>query len=71
MDWFSKIYTVVISLVGFIICHGFALSISLYDRECVSEHVLHDGDTVSGNFVVIDYDIFWSSDHPGIDFSVS
>ncbi|QCD97673.1 transmembrane emp24 domain-containing protein p24beta3-like [Vigna unguiculata] len=71
MDWFSKIYTVVISLVGFIICHGFALSISLYDRECVSEHVLHDGDTVSGNFVVIDYDIFWSSDHPGIDFSVT
>ncbi|CAJ1903406.1 unnamed protein product [Sphenostylis stenocarpa] len=71
MGWFSKIYTIVISFVGFIICRGFALSISLYDVECVSEHVLHDGDTVSGNFVVIDYDIFWSSDHPGIDFSVT
>ncbi|BAT85477.1 hypothetical protein LR48_Vigan50s004700 [Vigna angularis] len=71
MGWFSKIYTVAISFVGFIICHGLALSISLYDKECVSEQVLHDGDTVSGNFVVIDYDIFWSSDHPGIDFSVT
>ncbi|KAG4916124.1 Transmembrane emp24 domain-containing protein p24beta3 [Glycine soja] len=71
MGWSSKIYTIVISFLGFIICHGLALSISLYDQECVSEHVLHDGDTISGNFVVIDYDIFWSSDHPGIDFTVT
>ncbi|RDX78906.1 Transmembrane emp24 domain-containing protein p24beta3, partial [Mucuna pruriens] len=71
MAWFSKICTIVISFVGFIIGHSFALSISLYDVECVSEHVIHDGDTISGNFVVIDYDIFWSSDHPGIDFTVT
>ncbi|KAG2405842.1 Transmembrane emp24 domain-containing protein [Vigna angularis] len=51
--------------------HKEFLNESLYDKECVSEQVLHDGDTVSGNFVVIDYDIFWSSDHPGIDFSVT
>ncbi|KAG8044321.1 hypothetical protein GUJ93_ZPchr0139g33500 [Zizania palustris] len=29
------------------------------------------GDTVSGNFVVVDHDIFWSSDHPGIDLTVT
>ncbi|XP_027351049.1 transmembrane emp24 domain-containing protein p24beta3-like [Abrus precatorius] len=71
MGWFSKIYTILIAFLGSIICHGFALSISLNDVECVSEHVLDEGDTISGNFVVIDYDIFWSSDHPGIDFTVT
>ncbi|CAH1449667.1 unnamed protein product [Lactuca virosa] len=40
-------------------------------RRIVYEYVLYEGDTVSGNFVVVDHDIFWSSDHPGIDFIVS
>lgn len=48
-----------------------ALSITVNDVECVYEYVLYEGDTVSGNFVVVDHDIFWSSDHPGIDFTVS
>jgi len=48
-----------------------ALSVTVNEEECVYEYVLYDGDTVSGNFVVVDHDIFWSSDHPGIDFSVS
>ena len=39
--------------------------------ECVSEAVHFEGDTVSGYFVVIDHDIFWNSDHPGIEFTVS
>ncbi|CAI8586382.1 unnamed protein product [Vicia faba] len=39
--------------------------------ECLYEYVLYEGDTVSGNFVVVDHDIFWSSDHPGIDFKVT
>lgn len=47
------------------------LSITVTEFECVSEQVLHEGDTISGNFVAIDHDIFWSSDHPGIDFTVS
>lgn len=48
-----------------------ALSITVNDVECVYEYVLYEGDTVSGNFVVVDHDIFWSSDHPGIDFTVT
>ncbi|KAK9073892.1 hypothetical protein SSX86_006486 [Deinandra increscens subsp. villosa] len=48
-----------------------ALSVTVNDVECVYEYVLYEGDTVSGNFVVVDHDIFWSSDHPGIDFIVS
>ncbi|KAM7255767.1 hypothetical protein ACFE04_011508 [Oxalis oulophora] len=48
-----------------------SLALTVNDIECVSEYVLFDGDTVSGNFVVVDHDIFWNSDHPGIDFSVT
>lgn len=47
-----------------------ALSVTVNDVECVYEYVLYEGDSVSGNFVVVDHDIFWSSDHPGIDFTV-
>lgn len=48
-----------------------ALSITVNDVECVYEYVLYEGDTISGNFVVVDHDIFWGSDHPGIDLIVS
>ncbi|KZV20536.1 hypothetical protein F511_33967 [Dorcoceras hygrometricum] len=48
-----------------------ALSVTVNDLECVYEYVLYEGDTVSGNFVVVDHDIFWGSDHPGIDFTVT
>ncbi|XP_039042798.1 transmembrane emp24 domain-containing protein p24beta3-like [Hibiscus syriacus] len=48
-----------------------SLSVTVTDVECVYEYVLYEGDTVSGNFVVVDHDIFWSSDHPGIDFIVT
>jgi hypothetical protein len=47
-----------------------ALSVTVTDTECVHEFVPYEGDTVSGNFVVVDHDIFWSSDHPGIDLTV-
>nr|GMD10419.1 transmembrane emp24 domain-containing protein p24beta3 [Ipomoea batatas]GMD79350.1 transmembrane emp24 domain-containing protein p24beta3 [Ipomoea batatas] len=47
-----------------------ALSVTVNDVECVYEYVLYEGDTISGNFVVVDHDIFWNSDHPGIDFTV-
>jgi p24 family protein beta-1 len=49
---------------------SFGLSLTVSDTECVYEYVAYDGDTVSGNFVVVDHDIFWGSDHPGIDFTV-
>ncbi|KAJ6800666.1 transmembrane emp24 domain-containing protein p24beta3 [Iris pallida] len=48
-----------------------ALSITVNDVECVYEFVLFEGDTVSGNFVVVDHDVFWGSDHPGIDLVVT
>lgn len=48
-----------------------SISVTVNDVECVYEYVLYEGDTVSGNFVVVDHDIFWSSDHPGIDLTVS
>lgn len=48
-----------------------ALSVTVNDVECVYEYVVYDGDTISGNFVVVDHDLFWSSDHPGIDLVVS
>ncbi|XP_047951157.1 transmembrane emp24 domain-containing protein p24beta3-like isoform X2 [Salvia hispanica] len=51
--------------------HVSALSVTVNDVECIYEYVLYEGDTVSGNFVVVDHDIFWSSDHPGIDFTVT
>lgn len=48
-----------------------SLSVTVSEMECVYEYVLYEGDTISGNFVVVDHEIFWSSDHPGIDFTVS
>ncbi|OAY55690.1 transmembrane emp24 domain-containing protein p24beta3 [Manihot esculenta] len=48
-----------------------SISVTVNDVECVYEYVLYEGDTVSGNFVVVDHDIFWSSDHPGIDLTVT
>uniref|UniRef100_A0A0D9ZD06 GOLD domain-containing protein n=1 Tax=Oryza glumipatula TaxID=40148 RepID=A0A0D9ZD06_9ORYZ len=50
---------------------GEALSVTVTDTECIHEFVPYEGDTVSGNFVVVDHDIFWSSDHPGIDLTVT
>ncbi|KAL0433735.1 UNVERIFIED_CONTAM: Transmembrane emp24 domain-containing protein p24beta3 [Sesamum latifolium] len=47
-----------------------ALSVTVSDVECVYEYVSYDGDTVSGNFVVDDQ-AYWSSDHPGVGFTVT
>ena len=48
-----------------------SLSVTVSEVECIHEYVLYEGDTVSGNFVVVDHEIFWGADHPGIDFTVS
>ncbi|GMY27310.1 transmembrane emp24 domain-containing protein p24beta3-like isoform X1 [Fagus crenata] len=58
-------------VMSFLIGRISSLSVTVNDMECVYEYVLYEGDTVSGNFVVVDHDIFWSSDHPGIDFTVT
>ena len=68
----SKIHVFV--LVGLILFSSTerisSLSVTVSDDECVQEYVLYEGDNVSGNFVVVDHDIFWGSDHPGLDFTV-
>ncbi|KAF5779196.1 hypothetical protein HanRHA438_Chr12g0567831 [Helianthus annuus] len=61
------------AILGFLLLSAFTdnvspLSVTVNNVECVYEYVLYEGDTVSGNFVVVDHDIFWTSDHPGIDF---
>lgn len=48
-----------------------ALSLTVTNTECVYEYVLFDGDTVSGNFVVVDHEYFWAADHPGFNLIVS
>lgn len=61
-------------LVGLILLNSInqisSLSVTVEEDECVQEYVLYEGDTVSGNFVVVDHDVFWGPDHTGIDFSV-
>ncbi|CAL5392752.1 unnamed protein product [Camellia sinensis] len=63
----------VVVLLGFVVLLSFvgqlssALSITVKDVECVYEFVFFAGDTVSGNFVVVDHHVFWNSEHPGID----
>ncbi|KAF3785697.1 Transmembrane emp24 domain-containing protein p24beta3 [Nymphaea thermarum] len=60
-----------LGLLSNLLLQASALSVTVNDVECVSEYVLYEGDNISGNFVVVDHDIFWSSDHPGIDFTVT
>ncbi|CAD5169709.1 unnamed protein product [Musa acuminata subsp. burmannicoides] len=61
----------ILGLLATVPCRLSALSVTVNDVECVYEFVLYEGDTVSGNFVVVDHDIFWNSDHPGIDLVVT
>ncbi|XP_073278189.1 transmembrane emp24 domain-containing protein p24beta3-like [Primulina huaijiensis] len=65
------VYTLLVLLFLGMVNLVSALSVTVNDLECVYEYVLYEGDTVSGNFVVVDHDIFWGSDHPGIDFTVT
>lgn len=67
----SKVFALVAILLFSFVNDISALSVTVNDEECVYEYVLYENDTISGNFVVVDHDIFWSSDHPGIDFTVT
>jgi p24 family protein beta-1 len=60
----------VVALAATLLAAAGALSLTVTDTECIHEFVPYEGDTVSGNFVVVDHDIFWGSDHPGIDLTV-
>uniref|UniRef100_A0A2P2JMD7 Uncharacterized protein MANES_03G172900 n=1 Tax=Rhizophora mucronata TaxID=61149 RepID=A0A2P2JMD7_RHIMU len=64
------IYVVAALLLIFIVRTA-SLSVTVKDVECVYEYVFFEGDTVSGNFVLVDHDSFWSSDRPGIDLTVT
>ncbi|KAK3190139.1 hypothetical protein Dsin_029700 [Dipteronia sinensis] len=61
----------IIALLMCLIVRISSLSVTVNDIECVYEYVIYEDDTVSGNFVVVDHDIFWGSDHPGIDLTVT
>lgn len=67
----AKMWMVLICLMLSFFGRIESLSVTVNDVECIYEYVLYEGDSVTGNFVVVDHDIFWSSDHPGIDFTVS
>lgn len=67
---YCKVLALLAILVFSFVGNLSALSVTVNDVECVQEYVLYEGDTISGNFVVVDHDIFWNSDHPGIDFTV-
>ncbi|KAF6141179.1 hypothetical protein GIB67_018269 [Kingdonia uniflora] len=67
----SKICVILGFLLLSFVSNVSSLSVTVNDVECVYEYVMYEGDSVSGNFVVVDHDIFWSSDHPGIDFTAS
>lgn len=47
-----------------------ALVLTVQNTECVWEDVEYDGDLITGNFVVLDHEIFWGADHPGIELVV-
>jgi len=61
----------VVGLLLALLRYTAGLSFTVNDQECLYENVEYEGDNVSGNFVVVDHEIFWSSDHPGIDFTVT
>ncbi|GKV43727.1 hypothetical protein SLEP1_g50981 [Rubroshorea leprosula] len=67
----AKVWALMGLLLFSWVCDVACLSLTVNSVECVYEYVLYEGDTVSGNFVVVDHDIFWGSDHPGIDFVVT
>ncbi|KAI4317898.1 hypothetical protein L6164_025727 [Bauhinia variegata] len=67
----GKMWMVLICLMLNCFARIESLSVSVNDVECVYEYVLYEGDSISGNFVVVDHEIFWTSDHPGIDFTVT
>ncbi|GMJ05479.1 hypothetical protein like AT3G22845 [Hibiscus trionum] len=72
MEW-RKMWA--LSLMGLLLLNSVAnvssLSITVSKAECVYEYVPSEGDTITGSFVVVDHHIFWSSDHPGIDFTAT
>ncbi|XAR49051.1 hypothetical protein NMG60_11032084 [Bertholletia excelsa] len=67
----STMHAIAWLLLLSLVRHLSALSVTVTDVECVYEYVFYEGDIISGNFVVVDHNIFWSSDHPGLDFTVT
>lgn len=63
-------YGVLLTLTLTLLQPAQALRITVQATECVWEEVEYDGDIITGNFVVVDHEIFWGSDHPGIELVV-
>lgn len=60
----------VLFALAVVVAHSHALLMTVHNTECVWEDVEFDGDVVSGNFVVLDQEVFWGSEHPGIELIV-
>lgn len=65
-----RVCTLLICLLLTFVARIESLSVTVNDVECIYEYVLYEGDSITGNFVVVDHDIFWGHDHPGIDMTV-
>ncbi|XP_024366529.1 transmembrane emp24 domain-containing protein p24beta3 isoform X1 [Physcomitrium patens] len=61
----------VLFALAVVVAHSHALLMTVHNTECVWEDVEFDGDVVSGNFVVLDQEVFWGSEHPGIELIVT
>ena len=65
-----KLWIFLLVALAAITTQSHALVLTVQNTECVWEDVEYDGDVVSGNFVVLDHEVFWGSDHPGIELLV-
>lgn len=54
----SKMWMALMCLMFIFIGRIESLSVTVNEVECLYEYVFYEGDTVSGNFVVVDHDIF-------------
>jgi hypothetical protein len=64
-------WIVVLLALATITSRSHALVLTVQNTECVWEDVEYDNDIVSGNFVVLDHEVFWGADHPGIELLVT
>ena len=65
-----RFWPLVLALALALLHNSQALVLTVQNTECVWEDVEYDGDIITGNFVVLDHEIFWGADHPGIELVV-
>lgn len=63
-------WIVALLVLATITSRSHALVLTVQNTECVWEDVEYEYDIISGNFVVLDHEVFWGADHPGIELLV-